>query len=87
MENQKKIAPIKSTLVWEKQGNELVERLNIPWTVKIEPEGLVDTAIVQFGENGIVIQITFNTVDLVACDENGNQKTYTIPAFAPSESE
>lgn len=87
MENLKKIEPVTAALVFEPKGNEIIERLNLPWKVKIEPEGLINTAVFQYADNGIVLMITFNTVNLVACDENGVQSTYTIPAFIPSENE
>lgn len=81
MQNQKKLAKITSPLVWQKQGNEIIERLNIGWEVKVKPDNAVKVATVTFGDNKITIDLEFNTIDVVACDENGEQKTYTIIGF------
>lgn len=85
MENQKKIEKVTGALVFEPKGNEIIDRLNIPWKVTFKPDNLVNTAAFKYGDNEIILEIELNTVNLVACDENGDQKTFTLAGFDASE--
>ena len=87
MEGLEKIERVKGPITWDTTGNKLVDRANTNWTVKVDPEALVSTATVKFGNNGIQILLTFNTETFVVCDDQGVQKTITAIAFQPGEVE
>lgn len=87
MEGQKIIKPVTGVLVFEPKGNEIIERLNVPWEMKVDPEGVVTTATVKYGDNKITISLEFNTETFVVCDDSGNQRTITALAYQPGEVE
>lgn len=81
MKNLETIKTIKNAvLCWAAKANEMIERLNLPWQVKnpTEDDGWGNPEF-QYSKTKITFDLSqINTVELKACDEDGNEATYIL---------
>lgn len=81
MNGQVQISKIKSAIVFQKKGNEIIARLNIPWEGKL-PADNFGILKVQYSEQKIIIDASgLNVIQFVVCDLDGNQKIANVLGF------
>lgn len=81
MTGQVTITPIKSAIVFQNKGNEIIDSLNRQWTVQL-PDTQFGSAEFKAGDKSIILDLTqLSTITFIACDDQGNQVTFTVLGF------
>lgn len=81
MTGQQIIAKIKSAIVFQNKGNEIIEWLNRQWTVQL-PDTQFGTVEFKSGDKSVVLDATqLSVITFIACDDQGNQVTFTTFGF------
>lgn len=82
MQGKKPIDRLKQAVIcFRDKANEIIDWINKDWVVTLPP-GDDSPVVVREGDGRVVIDMTFfHQVEVVACDEDGNQATYILYGY------
>lgn len=86
MTGQVQITKIKSAITFQNKGNEIIDNLNRQWTVSL-PDAQFGTIEFKCGDNQVILDMTqMSMITWIACDDDGNEVTFTSFGFMGSPS-
>lgn len=78
-------AIVKAVLVWKDKGNEIIKKVNRKWEGKmmanLQEDSQLGTVEIHGSDNKVKLNVKHVTVDLIACDDEGNQHTYRLCGY------
>lgn len=79
----------KAAICFKEKANEIITRLNIPWKFKMpDDDSQWGVPVVSYSEKEITIDWTnVSTLELTACDSEGNQVTVVVIGFIKDATE